>query len=297
MNSRLLRPVVEEEIRFALNQMHPLKSPGLDGYSAGFYQNSWDTVGSDVSRAALHFLNGGPFEAAINSTNLCLIPKVTSPTLVKDYRPISLCNVLYKIISKVLANRLKLVLSSIISLEQSAFIPGRLITDNILVAFETLHTMDTRLKGNEGFMPMKLDMSKAYARLDWDFLEAMLRKLGFASWWINLLMPCVRTVTYSIIINGQTHGHIVPKRGLRQGDPLSPYFFTICAKAMSSMLHNSVRRGDITGIPISRGGTRINHLLFADDSLLFCHANLQEWRHIQGLLARYEAASSQQLNR
>jgi hypothetical protein len=138
--------------------MHPLKSPGPDDYSMGIYQNSWDTVGLDVTRAALHFLNGGPFEAALNSTNLCLIPKVTSPSHVKDYRPISLCNLLYKIISKVFANKLKQVLPAIISPKQSAFIPGRLITDNILVAFETLHTMDTRLKGKEGFMAMKLDI-------------------------------------------------------------------------------------------------------------------------------------------
>jgi hypothetical protein len=108
-----------------------------------------------------------------------------------EYWPISLCNVLYKLISKVLANLLKHVLPYIISSEQSSFILGRLITDNILVAFETLHTMDSQLKGKEGFMALKLDMSKAYDRLEWDFLEAMLQKLGFANWWIQLLMSCV----------------------------------------------------------------------------------------------------------
>jgi len=114
---------------------------------------------------------------------------------------------------------------------------------------------------------------------------------------IPLCLVFILLLNYSIIINGQPHNHIVPKRGIHQGDPLSPYFFIICTKAMSSMLDNSARRGAITGIPISRRGTSINHLLFADDSLLFCHANLQEWRHIQGLLARYEAASGQQPNR
>jgi hypothetical protein len=94
----------------------------------------------------------------LNSTNICLIPKGSAPTHVSDYWPISLYNVLYKVIAKVLANRLKHVLPSIISPEQSAFIPGRLITDNVLVAFETLHTMNSRLKGNESFMALKLDM-------------------------------------------------------------------------------------------------------------------------------------------
>lgn len=157
--------------------------------------------------------------------------------------------------------------------------------------------MDTRLKGKEGFIALKLDMSKVYNQLKWDFLEAMLLKLGFANWWIQLLMSCVRSVTYFILINGQPHGHIVPTRGIRQGDPLTPYFFIICAKAMSSMLHQAEREGGITDIPISRGGTRINHLLFANDNLLFCRANLREWGKIQTLLAYYEATSGQKINR
>jgi hypothetical protein len=203
-----------------------------------------------------------------------------------------LCNVLYKLISKVLANRLKLILPQIISLEQTAFVSGRLITDNVLMAFETLHTMATRVSGKEGFMALKLDMSKAYDRMEWDFLESMLRKLGFVDRWINLLMMCVRTVTYSILINGRPYGRIVSSRGLRQGDHLSPYLFILCAEALSSLIRNSERVGGITRVPISRGGTRIHHLFFADDSILFCKANLREW-----LLERYERASGQKINR
>jgi hypothetical protein len=201
---------------------------------------------------------------------------VNSPSRVNDFRPISLCNVVYKIISKMLANRLKHVLPHIISPEQSAFISGRLITDNILVAFETLHTMDTRLKGKEGFMAMKLDMSKAYDRIEWDFVEGVLNKMGFANRWISLLMSCVRTVSYSILINGQPHGLITPSRGLRQGDPLSPYLFILCAEVLSSWLQHYSKEGLISGVPLSRGGTRIHHLFFADDCLLFSRANLKE---------------------
>jgi hypothetical protein len=191
MNSNLLRPFTEEEVGVALSQMHPMKSPSPNGFSAGFFQKAWCDVGRNVSVAVLSFLNGGPFEATINSTNLCLIPKIPSPESVKDYRPISLCNVVYKLISKVLANRLKVVLPHINSPGQSAFIPGRLISDNIIVAFETLHTMETRLKSRNGSMALKLDMSKAYDRLEWDFLEAMMRKLGFADRWVRLIMTCV----------------------------------------------------------------------------------------------------------
>lgn len=151
--------------------------------------------------------------------------------------------------------------------------------------------MDTRLKGKEGFMGLKIDLSKAYDRLEWGFLKAVLCKMGFASRWIHLMMSCARTVSYSILINGQPQGHIVPMHGIRQGDPLSPYFFILCAEAMSSMMNQAEREGGITGIPITRGGTSINHLLFADDSLLFCRANLRDRDRIQDLLSCYEAAS------
>lgn len=285
------------EVEQALSQIQALKSPGADGFSAGFFQNSWGIVGNDVSSAVLGVLNGGVFDKSINATNICLIPKVSSPSKVTDYRPISLCNVHYKLISKVLAIRFKEVLPTIISPEQSAFIPGRLITDNIMVAFETLHTMDTRLKGKEGFMALKLDMSKAYDRLEWDFLEAILRRLGFVEQWIHLLMQCVCSVSYSILINGQLHGHIIPSRGIRQGDPLSPFFFIICAEALSSLLQQAGKVGGLTGVPISIGIIRILHLLFADDSLVFCRANLRNGgKSMIEILSLHEHASGQQVN-
>jgi len=273
-----------------------LKSPGPDGFSAGFFQKAWCFVGEKVSEAVLSFLNGGPFDPSINATNICLIPKNPSPESVKDYRPISLCNVVYKLISKVLANRLKLVLPQIISPEQSAFILGRLITDNIIVAFETLYTMATQLKGRNGFMAIKLDMSKAYDRLEWGFLEAVMRKLGFAERWVQLIMTCVRTVSYTVLINGLPHGHIVSSRGIRQGDPLSPFPFIMCVEALSRMLDHAAGMGKISGVPIRRGGIRINHLLFADDSILFGKANLDEWRQMKDILEVYERASGQRVN-
>jgi hypothetical protein len=166
MNTQLLKEFTANEISVALAQMQPLKSPGPDGFTACFYQKFWPTVGREVCQAVLGFLNTGILDGAINSTYIALIPKKKSPTKVTEYRPISLCNVLYKLISKVLANRLKKILPSIISKNQSAFVPGRLITDNILVAFEALHTMQSRMKRKNGYMALKLDMSKAYDRVE-----------------------------------------------------------------------------------------------------------------------------------
>jgi hypothetical protein len=204
--------------------------------------------------------------------------------------------VLYKIAAKVLANRLKLVLPYIISPQQSAFIPGRLITDNVLAAYETLHSMHTRMWSKTGFMGIKLGMSKAYDRVEWDFLEAVMLRLGFSPWWVHLIMACVSSVTYAILINGQPVGHIRPSRGIRQGDPLSPYLFLLCAEALSSLLQQAERTGSITSIPTSKMGPRISHLFFADDSLLFCKANSVEWRRLIKILGKYESAYGQQLN-
>jgi hypothetical protein len=296
MNGDLLKTFNMVEVDVALQQMHPLKSPGPDGMSACFYQTAWPTVRHEVGSAVLDFLNGGSFEATINATYIALIPKIKNPSRITEYRPISLCNVIYKLIAKVLANRLKKVLPHIISANQSAFVPGRLITDNVLVAFEALQTMDVRMKGKAGYMALKLDMSKAYDRVEWDFLEAVMLKIGFASRWVEILMVCIRTVSYSILINGQPHGQIVPTRGIRQGDPLSPYLFILCAEGLSTMLRRAELAGRITGLPIKRGGTRISHLFFADDSLLFCRSSILEWARIQELLEIYERASGQKLN-
>ena len=161
----------------------------------------------------------------MNHTHIPLIPKVSSPSSPQQFRPISLCNVLYKIIAKVLANRLKWVLEEVIDKAQSAFVPGRQIFDNALVAFEIVHSMKEKHTGKVGWMALKLDMSKAYDRVEWRYLEGMMRTMGFPEKFILLIMKCVRSVTYSIMINGKKCGHIKPSRGIRQGDPLSPYLF------------------------------------------------------------------------
>ena len=131
------------------------EAPGPDGFTTGFFQKSWAILGT---------LNFDNMPSSLNLINIALIPKIKTPTCVTDFRPISLCNVMYKLISKVLANRLKVILPKIIVLVQSAFVPGRLIMDNVLVAYETLHMMHTRMKSKNGFMAVKLDMSKGY---DW----------------------------------------------------------------------------------------------------------------------------------
>ena len=121
---------------------------------------------------------------------------------------------IYKIISKVLANRLKQVLPYIISPIQSAFVPGHLITDNVLLAYETLHTMNCKKKGKKGYMALKLDVSKAYDRLEWTFLQGVMQRLGFPETWIEKVMSCVITTSFSILMNGRPYGNVLPTKGI-----------------------------------------------------------------------------------
>lgn len=150
---------------------------------ASFFQKNWGIVGRDVVGACLSILNGGNSIASWNTTNVCLIPKVKNPKRVSNLRPISLCNVIYKIVTKSLANRLKTVLDEVISPSKSTFVPGRSITDNVIIAFEMMHSIKRKNNGATGWLSLKLDISKAYDRVEWCFLDAMMLKLSFASQW------------------------------------------------------------------------------------------------------------------
>lgn len=202
----------------------------------------------------------------------------------------------YKLISKILANRFKAILPSIISENQSAFIPDHLITDNVLVAFEFMHYLNHKIDRNENYMSIKLDMSKAFDRVEWNFIKGVMKKLGFANLWVDLIMQCVSSMSYSMIINGEACGNIIPSRGIRQGDPLSPYLFLICAEGLSAFIHDATRNQKINGISICRGCPRITHLFFADDSILFCKACDQECQNLVSILSKYKAASGQKVN-
>jgi hypothetical protein len=270
MNRELLSEYTAEEVHQALKQMYPTKAPGPDGMSAIFYQSYWEIVDPEVIQAILSILHSGYMLRKINFTHIVLIPKIKEPVKITDFRPIALCNVIYKIISKILANRLKSVLPLVISDTQSAFVPDRLITDNVLVAFEVLHSMSLKAKGKKGQMALKLDMSKAYDRVEWVFIEAVMRRLGFAEEWIHLIMMCLSTVSYSVLLNGVQCGQFNASRGIRQGDSLSPYLFLICVEGLSPLLQRADMERKIKGVAASRGGPRLTHLFFADDSLLFC---------------------------
>lgn len=297
MNHVLLEPYTVQEIKGALDAIGDLKAPGADGMISLFYKKHWGIVGDDVVKEVMNFLNGGDMPSSWNDTIMVLIPKTQKPERLKDLRPISLCNVIYKIVSKVLSNRLKLILPDIISPNQSAFVPGRLITDNILMAYGLTHFLRNKRRGTETFAALKLDMSKAYDRVEWDFLNRMMRKLGFHDSWVTLIMKCVTTVSYRVKVNGELTETISPTRGLRQGDPLSPYLFLICAEGFSALLNSAEEQGRIQGVTICENAPSINHLLFADDSLLLLKSNRENANHLKYVLQLYEECSGQTINK
>lgn len=297
MNEALAAVFTKDEVKEALDSIGDLKAPGADGMPAVFYKRFWGTVGETVVEEVLNVLRGGEIPEGWNETVVVLIPKVKTPESLKDLRPISLCNVVYKLVSKVLANRLKLILDEIISPNQSAFVPGRLISDNTILAYEMSHFMKRKRSGKQGYMAVKLDMSKAYDRVEWSFLEQVMTKLGFCDQFVANVMKCVRSVSYRFKVNGNITETVVPGRGLRQGDPISPYLFLLCAEGFSALLHEAEAKGHITGIKLAPTAPSVNHLLFADDSLLLLEATAESAAAVNAILQAYEEASGQVINR
>ena len=192
------------EVYSALKQMYPLKSPCPDGMPLLFFQHFWLTIGNMVTKTVLDFLNFGYAPPMFN----VLIPKNKDPKSIFDYHPISLCNVIFKLASKVVANRLKKVLPSIISDTQSAFVHRRLITDNVLVDFKAMHHINQKKARKKGEMALNLDMSKAYDHVEWAYLDKIMENLGFNLRWRSLVMKCVTTISYSFRINGKIYGFV-----------------------------------------------------------------------------------------
>lgn len=297
MNSQLISIPAPCEIKAAAFAIHADKAPGPDGFSAGFYQTFWDIIGDDVIREIQDFFISGTLHQRQNETHLRLIPKIKGPKQVSDYRPIALCNTHYKIIAKILTKRLQPLLPSLISVHQSAFVPGRAIADNVLITHEILHYLRTSQAKKRFSMAVKTDMSKAYDRIEWDFLREVLATLGFHDLWIDWTMECVSSVSYSFLVNGAPQGKVYPSRGLRQGDPLSPYLFILCTEVLSGLCAKAQEDGSLPGVKVGRSCPPINHLLFADDTMFFSRSDPKSCAALSRILDRYAQASGQCINR
>jgi len=207
-----------------------------------------------------------------------------------------MCSTVHKTISKILVNRLQPLLTKIVSPTQSAFVEGRAIHDNILITHEIMHKFK-QAKGKTAWVALKIDMEKAYDRLEWDFIEQCLKKFGFHSIWIKWIMECIDTISYSLLVNDEPTGLFCPMRRIRQGDPLSPYLFIMCMEALNSTLSQAAKQNKTgIGIKIANGLDRIPCLLFTDDCLLFCKADYTNCVTLKTLLDQFCTQSGQLIN-
>lgn len=280
--SMLLREVTAEEVKKVVFSMATEKSPGPDGYTSEFFKASWGITGGDFVTAVKSFFDTGFLPKEINSTILALIPKKNDAIYMKDYRPISCCNVIYKVISKLLANRMKIIIPLFISLNQSAFVKDRLLMENVLLASELDKSYHKDSVSER--CAVKIDVSKVFDSVQWTFLLYVLEALNFTEKFILWIRKCIELASFSVQVNGELAGYFNSKRGLRQGCSLSPYFFVICMQVLTKLLDKAAVEKRIGYHPYCKE-LGLTHICFADDVLVFSDGKK---RSIEGILAVFQ---------
>ena len=260
------REFEEEEVRKVVLAMEGDKAPGSDDYSIAFFKVCWEVVKEDIMKIFREFHVEGKFEASLNSTFISLIPKIPGVSEMKDFHPTSPVGSLYKIIAKVLANRLKGVQDKVISKMQSAFInKGGQILDPILIANKSINS---RHRSGEPGILCKMDVEKAYDYVNWNFLLYMLKRCGFGVKWCSWISFCISLVMFTVVVHGSPEGFFDDSWGIRQGNPLSLLLFAFVMEALSRILSTGINDRLLEGFKVDN--VTVSHLLFADDTLIFC---------------------------
>ncbi|GKV19934.1 hypothetical protein SLEP1_g30130 [Rubroshorea leprosula] len=292
-NSLLLAPFNEEEVKRAVWSCEGSKAPGPDGFNFNLIRQIWDVIKGDMMGFVDEFHKNGRLVRGSNCSFIVLLPKVTNPQKIEEFRPISLIGVMYKVIAKLLANRISSVLDNIIGECQMAFIKGRQIVDNIVIANETI---DAAKRNKIASFVLKVDFEKAYDKVCWKFLDYMMSRMGFDSKWRRWISECLKTAETSILLNGSATRQVKINRGLRQGDPLSPYLFLLVAEGLNGIISSAINHGLFEGINIGNRGMIISHLQFADDSILFGKAMEGNIWAAKSIMRIFELASGLKIN-
>ncbi|KAJ8485323.1 hypothetical protein OPV22_017808 [Ensete ventricosum] len=290
--SHLNAPITDDEIVKVVFKSPKHKSPGPDGFPAEFYQIAWAIVGNDVIKACRHFFSSGHILKEMNCTFISLVPKNDGADSLENYRPISLCNFIYKVISKLLADRLQKVMNKVISPNQAAFLKGRSIHHNVLLANDLVKDLHSKTRGKK--ICFKADLRKAFDSVNRDFIYMMLHNMGFPQHWVKWIQCCLETPKFSILFNGSPIGFFGSKNGIRQGDPLSPYLFTIAMEGLSCMLEEAVSNDKIK-VP-HYGSVYISHITFADDLIIFLRDDPVSVSNLADILNEFGKVSGLKLN-
>lgn len=283
----LIAPFSDEEIKLAVFAGHSSLTPGPDGFTFEFYKSSWHIIGNLVCKAVKSFYFTNYLPRGVKTTAIALIPKGPHASNISDYRPISLCNVLYKIVAKVLASRLKKVLPTLIHDSQVGFIYKRCSTDNIMMAAEVLRDFNNSSK----LLCAKLDIKKAFDSVSRDFLINRMRQKAFPEKFIQWIKSCISDVFFSVCLNGSLEGHFKSSSGLRQGCPLSPLLLCIVMDVLSHILTSD---NGFKGICLN--GISFNHLMYADDLLVFGQASPNNVNILRQSMDTFSAASGLYIN-
>ncbi|KAJ9680073.1 hypothetical protein PVL29_019377 [Vitis rotundifolia] len=279
---RLDSPFTEEEISKAIFQLDRDKAPGPDGFTIAIFQDLF----AEFHRSEI-------INQSTNASFIVLLPKKSLTKKISDFRPISLITILYKIIAKVLSGRLRGVLHETIHSTQDAFVQGRQILDAVLIANEIV---DERRRSGQEEVVFKIDFEKAYDHVSWDFLDHVLEKKGFSPRWRKWMSGCLSSVSYAVLVNGNAKGWVKASRGLRQGDPLSPFLFTLVADVLSRMLLRAEEINLLEGFRVGRNRTRVSHLQFADDTIFFSNTREEELQTLKSLLLVFGHISGLKVN-
>ena len=289
----LVKEFSMEEIFEALQATDGSKAPGPDGINAGVLRSLWPAIKEDVLQFFSDFHSTSFVPKGYNASFIALVPKIDNPTLPSHFRPISLMNSVMKLLSKVLARRLKYVMHFLVSPVQSAFIQGRQISDSIIVANEVIFALQK--KKSRG-MVLKIDFEKAFDKIRWEFVFEVLRNMGFDCKWVDWITSIFNSSTISVLVNGATTDEFTPSRGLRQGDPLSPLIFNLVGEVLSKLLDRALEHKIIEGVSLPNVHRPISHLQFADDVILFLSQDVNSIMGVKRVLQCFQIISGLKIN-
>lgn len=294
-NEEMIKLPNLDEVKRVVFELNGDSACGPDGFSGLFFQKCWDIIGEDITRVVRAFFCGQELPNFITHTTLVLLPKKEEVKNFSDLRPISLSSFINKVISRMVHDRMVEVLPRIISPNQSGFVKGRSIAENVLLAQEIIR--DIHMRNHNINVVVKLDMTKAYDRVSWIFLTKVLREFGFSEVIIDMVWRLISSNWYSVLINGQSNGFFQSSRGLKQGDPLSPTLFIIAAEVLARGLNSLHNEEGYKGYGMPKWSPEINHLSYADDTILLCSGDRPSVIKMMTVLRDYENISGQRINK
>lgn len=284
-----------EELQQVVFSMSPHSAAGPDSMNGKFFQACWSIIKDDLLTVVQSFFSGQIMPKYFSHACLVLLPKTSNPSKLSEFRPINLSNFTNKIISKLLYLRLAPILPNLISLNQTGFVKGRSISENIMLAQEIIHQIKKPVV--EGNVVIKLDMAKAYDRVSWSYICIVMKRMGFGEIFIDMVWRIMSNNWYSIIVNGSRYGFFHSTRGLKHGYPLSPALFILGAEVLSRLLNGLHQSPDYHDFYTEKIGPQINHLSFADDVIIFTSGRSRSLSMIMKVLSTYEGVSGQLINK